>query len=242
MQSFRPDHEVSAQLLACAAVGEGGAPVTSIASVVDRMNALPQPATGPCFVASLPRPLKVIATTGTVSAQPAGECDDAAVVEHPERKCDARLFLMLPGVVAAVVPSGAGSKAIELGEWTSPTSTIKAEVPLPVTAPLSHEEPYTRLKPKNPGLSACGFCHREETPHPTIPDAFVSHAYRPAPRVFTGDEGEVKLKVIRAQHQVCIELGADAAAEEKERCEMYHALFDFGEVAQGAFAPEVPIF
>lgn len=226
---------LSQALIECGAAGKEGAPVNSIGGVVDRINALPRPTSGACLVASLPRPLQVVATSGTISAQPAGECDEAALAEHPDALCDARVFLLVPGVVIAVVPSGAGSKAIELGEWVSTTRTLKAEIALPVTGELPASEPFTRLL--SGGVTACALCHAEEKAHPTIEHGYVSAAYRPVPRTSPASEGEIGLEVLRAQHQACAR-----SKEVSERCDMFHALFDFGDVEQGAFGGEVDTF
>ena len=94
-------HAASAELQACAKVsGEVG----SIAAVVERLNALPGQPDGACFAASVPRPLALVATTGITSAQPANS------------RASPRIFLMLPAVVAGVVPDGDGAKLLELGE------------------------------------------------------------------------------------------------------------------------------
>jgi hypothetical protein len=160
-------------------------------AALPRINALPHPTSGARLVASLPRPLQVVATTGTISAQPAGECDEAALAEHPDALCDARIFLLVPGVVIAVVPSGAGSKAIELGEWVSTTRTLKGEIALPVTEALPASEPFTRLL--SGGVTGCALCHAEEQAHPTIEHGYVSAAYRPVPRTSPTSEGEIGL-------------------------------------------------
>src|SRR5690349_18615452 len=63
------DEQVDPNAPSCAAVG--GAPPQTIEEVTERLNALPAPASLPCFVASLPRPLKVVATNSRFSVQPA---------------------------------------------------------------------------------------------------------------------------------------------------------------------------
>lgn len=42
---------------------------------------------------------------------------------------------------------------------------------------------------------------------------------------------------LRRLHDACI-----ASSDKSPRCEMFHAVFDFGEVRQGAFASEVETF
>lgn len=210
-----PAHRANETLRSCAAAG---GPVTSIATAVTRLNALPPPVDAPCFVASLPRPLSVVATSGVTSAQP------AAGKENP------RLFLLLPGVVVSVVPSGDGAKLLEFGEWTSATRTLKGELGLPVTAPLTADAPFTHVRFGSPATT-CALCHRDETPHDTLPGAYVSVAYQPQPGSF------IALGALTTQHEGCV-----AAADETGRCQLFHALFDFGEVNPGAFADEVTTF
>ncbi len=208
-----PAHRASDALRRCATAG--GA-LASIADAVARLNALPAPADGPCFIATLPRPLAVVATTGIFSAQP------AAGSSSP------RLFFLLPKLVVSAVPAGDGSKVLELGEWTTSSRTVKGEVALPVASPLAPDAPFTRVDRGN-GRSSCGMCHRGEEPHPSIARAFVSAAFKP-------ERGtEVSLAELRRMHDAC---EADAG----DRCAMFHALFDFGEVTAGAFADEVETF
>ncbi|MBS2015985.1 MAG: hypothetical protein JST00_24090 [Deltaproteobacteria bacterium] len=208
-------HAVSAPLVACA---ERKGELGSIADVVARLGALAPGADGPCFVATLPRPLAVVATTGVTSAQP------AAGRESP------RLFFLLPKLVISAVPAGEGSKVIELGEWVTPTRTLKGEIALPVTAPLEADAPFRRVM-QGPERTICATCHRDESHHASIPNAFVSSAYEPEPGTF------VTVDQLDELHAACTK-----AVDVSARCAMIHAVFDFGEVAQGAFAAEVPTF
>ena len=192
--------------------------MTSIASAVTRLNTLPGPVDAACFTASLPRPLSLVSTTGVTSAQP------AVGKENP------RVFLMLPGVAISVVSDGDGARLLELGEWMTPTRTLKGEVGLPVTAPLADDAPFKHALYGTPATT-CALCHRDEAPHDTIAGAYVSVAYKPQPGSF------VSVSALSAQHEACV-----AAADETGRCALFHALFDFGEVKDGAFAAEVETF
>lgn len=209
-------HQASAALKACAEAATSG--LDNAAQLVERINALPHPVTAACLVASLPRPLALVATTSAMSAQPA----DTA--KNP------RIFLIGPAMVISVVPAGAGAKVIETGEWVSGTTTIKGEVEVPVADPLAPDALYRRVAQSNQ-TSMCALCHRNEAPHPTIAGAYVSAAYRPNP----GEE--LKLSDVSALHDDCV-----ASAEASDRCELLHALFDFGAVRQTAFRREVALF
>lgn len=207
-------NHASAALNACASVRGR---VTTITAATERLNALPPPVTPACFVASLSRPIDLVATTSIFSAQP------AASRESP------RIFVMVPALVTSVVPEGEGAHLLEFAQWMTPTRTLKAEVELPLLSPLSAEAPYTRVH-SNHGVTSCGLCHRAEEPHPTIDGGFISDAFRPDPASL------VPVSELRAQHAACVD------GDESERCALFHALFDFGEVRQGAFSNEVDLF
>ena len=206
----------SAELKACAAIQEP-ARVTTIAAAVSRLNALPRPVSVACFVAGLPRPLELVASTSMFSAQPA------------EGSQNPRIFLMLPGLVISVAPTGDGARLLEFSQWITPTRTLKGELKLPLEAEVSGDAPYTQTH-SNFGVTTCGLCHRREEAHPTIDGGFVSDAYRP--EVYS----LVPLSELSALHAACTE------DDLSERCTLFHALFDFGVVRQGAFSSAVELF
>lgn len=208
-------HVVSMEVRDCARTQ---APVNTIGDVVTRMNTLPRPVGAACLVASLKRPLNLVATTSTFSAQPAG------TAKSP------RLFLLTPELVLSVVGDGPGANLLELGQYVTPTRTIKGELVLPVNAALAADAALTRVEQSN-FTTSCGGCHRSEAMHPTIPHAYSSVAFRPNPGQ------EVRLATVVAEHQRCID-----TAETSERCDLYHALFDFGPVRQGAFSAQLELF
>ncbi len=191
--------------------------MTTIAAAVTQLNALPRPVTVACFIAGLARPLELVASTSVFSAQPA------------EGSQNPRIFVLLPGLVVSVAPTGDGAKLLEFSQWMTETRTLKAEVQLPLEAELSAEAPYTRTH-SSFGVTSCGLCHRNEAAHPTIDGGFVSDAYRP--------EGYslVPLAELSALHAACTE------DDVSERCALFHALFDFGVVRQGAFSNKVELF
>lgn len=208
-------HVASDALRRCAARGSELSSVGTLSTLAARMGELPRPVDGPCLIATLPRPLTVVATKSVSSAQPAG---------GPKSP---RIFFLLPGLVIGAVPDGAGSAALEVGEWVEPTRTIKAEIPLPVDGPLAVDAPLTRILVNSNG-TVCATCHREEAPHPSRASAFVSAALRPR-----SDE-LVSIATLRDLHTECVASG-DAGG----RCAMLHAVFDFGEVTAGAFSDDV---
>jgi hypothetical protein len=208
-------HVASDVLVRCAA-SKGD--IGSIAEAVGRLNALAPQGDGPCFVATLPRPLSVVATIGSTSAQPA------------QGRGAPRLFFMLPKIVISAVPAGDGSKVLEFGEWVGTTRTLKGEVGLPVTTPLAAGAPFSRIL-KGTDRTICATCHREEEPHPSIANAFISIAFQPEPGTF------VTVTELEELHTLCTQ-----ADDPGPRCAMIHALFDFGEITQGSFSPVVETF
>ena len=210
-----PSHFASPELRACAAMNDGR--LTTISAAVARVNTLP-PSSPACFLASLTRPLSVVASTSITSAQP------AVSRESP------RLFLLDAALAISLVPEGDGAHLVEFSEWLTPTRTLKGELVLPRTGTLGDDAPYTHLRFNSPATT-CGLCHREETPHPTIPGAHVSLAFRPSPRTL------VPLSELLAAHEQCTR-----DEDPSERCAMFHALFDFGVVRAGAFSTDVALF
>jgi hypothetical protein len=204
---------VDAELSACAVMG--GATPARISDVVARINQLPPPASIACLVASLPRPLSVVATQSQFSAQPSAGPDSP------------RLFIMLGALTLSVVPEGDGQHLLEFGEWVTPLRTLKGELAFPVARPVGEDAPYHVLY-MDQAVTTCGFCHANEEPHPTIPSAFVSDALRPAPR------HELKLSELLKVRRAC-----DDQAGSGPHCALLRALFDHGEVRQGAFEEQV---
>ncbi|MBX3233747.1 MAG: hypothetical protein KIT84_09235 [Labilithrix sp.] len=213
--AVQPQHAASDALRRCAEVA--GTPA-SIEDTMARLGALPAPADGPCFVATLPRPLAVVATRGVTSAQP------AAGPSSP------RLFFLLPKLVISAVPEGDGSKVLELGEWVTPSRTLKGEIDLPITTPPAADAAFRRVLQDN-GSTICATCHREEEQHASIANGYVSAAYKPEPGTY------VTLAALSSLHDACTRDDDPSA-----RCAMLHAVFDFGAVTQGDFGPDVGTF
>jgi hypothetical protein len=207
---------VNTALESCGALAQQAAPQT-VEDAVLRINALPKPVTPACFLASLPRPLDIVLTSGVISAQPAS---------GPKSP---RIFVMLPGLVVSLVPSGRGAALIEFGQFTSERKTVKAEVATPVIEPLPSDAAFTHVKDSETSTT-CGVCHGGEVASATVPGGFESNAFRPDPEL------NVALSVIANEHDAC------EGDLESERCAMFHALFDFGDVQRGVFPTGALLF
>jgi hypothetical protein len=208
-------HRAPDALRACAATP---GPVSSISQTTARLNQLPRPVYPACFVASLQRPINVLGSAGTLSLQPAVD------------RATPRVFIVNSTLVLSVVGGGDAGHFLEVGEWVTPLRTLKGEFALPITADLTADAPFTRIQVSSSG-STCGICHRGETASATVASGFDSAAFRPAPSDL------VRVGELSAEHDGCVDAGTVS-----ERCDMFHALFDFGEVRQGAFSNSVELF
>lgn len=197
------------ELAACAALG--GASPRDTSALVARINALPEPSL-PCLLASLPRPLSLVATSNVFSAQPASGRDSP------------RIFVLYEGLTLSVVPRGEGSELLELGENVSSSRSLKGELAFPVARPLREDAPFHDLYDAELRVSRCGVCHANEEPHPSLPAAFVSDAYRGHPAY------DVPIARLRETRAACA-----APPNDAPQCAMLRALLDHGEVRQGAF-------
>ena len=196
---------------ACVVEGEGP---QDIPELVAHINALPHPVTIPCVLASLPRPLSVVATNGEFSVQPADGDDNP------------RIFVLGEGLVFSVVPIGEGRELLEFSEWISPSYTIKGEIPFPVDEVLSPDDPYDLDFQE--GLTRCGVCHRNEYEFADRPGAFASEAIRPT------TESLVPVSSLDAVLDAC------DWDDDPDRCNLLSGLLDYGEVLQGEFSDELP--
>jgi hypothetical protein len=202
--------QVAAEREPCApAPGTTGSP-SSIAETVDLVNGLPKPVSLPCFLEALDRPLRLVATESFFSAQP------AMGARSP------RIFLFMEGIIHSIVPDGSARNLLEMGEATTPGSSIKAELEFPITESITLATAFERL-PMAGDLTTCGVCHNGKVPVWGIEGAFESEVLRPADREL------VPLGELEEEARSC-----DGELE-PERCAMLGALFQQGEVVATEF-------
>ena len=214
-------------LVACADEGPGlvdsrcvpyGEAPQTIDEALTRLNELPEPTLG-CFVATLPRPLRMTATDSQFSAQP------AAGVDRP------RVFLHTDGLVLSLALGGEGQNLLEFGEWIDPTNTIKGELAFPLDFPLAADAAFTDIaRTSGREGTTCGLCHSNEVPIEGRPGAFSSIAIAPARR------DQINVEYLRAVAARC-----DALAD-PHGCTLLHALFDYGDVVYEEFGEDVRRF
>lgn len=205
--------ELAAGLEPCApAPGTTGSP-SSIAATVDLVNGLPKPVSLACFLEALERPLRMVATRSFFSAQP------AMGSRSP------RIFLFMEGIIHSIVPEGSARNLLEMGEATSPGSSIKAELEFPIIENITLATAFERL-PLN-DITTCGVCHDGRVPVLGIEGAFESEVLRPVDREL------VPLAELEGEARSC-----DRELE-PERCAMLHALFQHGDVIGTEFPRSV---
>jgi hypothetical protein len=182
----------------------------SIDEALATIGALPSPVTLTCFLVALERPLALELTSDVFSAQP------AQGVESP------RIFLRSGALTMSVVPVGEARTLLEFGEHHPSGLTVKAELAFPVEVPVDPAAAFDRVLAYDgaPG-TGCAVCHFEELD--LGGGRFASTPLRPP------DGMIVPLEVLRSEHETC-DPSADA-----ERCAMFSALLDHGEVEHLAF-------
>ncbi|HEX2872087.1 MAG TPA: hypothetical protein VHP33_12540 [Polyangiaceae bacterium] len=200
------DAEPEAKPLTGCEPARGATNPTSIAAVVDTINALPKPVTLPCFIQHLSGPLEIDATKGDLSLQPA------------VGRRSPRIFILLEPLIATIAPQGVGQDLLELGERRGETRSLKAEVHFPVTTQLEHASPYEHVifDKETKNVTSCAFCHGAETlaPDITFTRAFESDAFRPL------NGNRISVDELAAERRAC-----DAKLE-PYRCAVLDALFE----------------
>jgi len=192
--------------------GHSGSPQT-IDEVVSLLNALPKPVSVPCLLETLARPLAMEASSDDFSFQPAFG------------RANPRLLIFTGGLTITVVPKGHGSQVVEFGEHRGPGSTVKAELPFPVTGEIPRAAPFERVSSAGGLSTECGFCHTGEILDNTIDyaTAHASDVLRPLPQYI------VPIEDVRRQYEVC------EPDVEPERCAFFDAIFGYGEVVHQPF-------
>lgn len=187
----------------------GDAPQT-IDDAVARLNDLPEASLG-CFVASLPRPLRLTATDSQFSAQP------SAGVDRP------RVFLHTDGLVLSLALGGEGQDLLEFGEWVDETHTVKAELVFPLEVPVTTNDAFVQVARMGREGTTCGSCHSSEIAIAERPGAYSSIALAP------GLRNVINIEYLRAVAARC-----DSVAD-PHGCTLLHAIFDYGEVVHEDF-------
>jgi uncharacterized low-complexity protein len=138
------------ELGVCAQAGAAHDP-TTIAATLALIDDLPHPVTIPCLLASLPRPLEIAATDSELSAQPSGS------------RTYPRIFIRRQSLLLSVVPTGIGSRNLELSELDAGgTHSLKGDLRFPVTEALAPDAPYAPILNDAGNGTLCAACHGGE--------------------------------------------------------------------------------
>ncbi len=212
------DRTADVEVDGCRAAEGVDASPSTIEGVLALMNSLPKPVTVECFVESLERPMPIIGSLDTASAQPSNG-------EHAPR-----LFAIYGTMVISFVPDGEGSRVIEFAEQRPNLRSVKAELKMPIEDEATPEDAFEHIKQENGEGTICGTCHvdEERATDITYGEAYVSRAFRPT-RPLT-----VTLDYVEAEHEAC---DPDATPR---RCSIYDALFSRGNVYDGDFPRPLP--
>lgn len=207
--------------------------LNTVNNLTDWINALPKPTTIPCFIASLPRPLKVVATSSKNSAQP-------ALGKHSPR-----VFLFINNLVLSVTVSRGFPGDFEETPFTDllefavipnsieqagPITTIKGEYKFPVESQLTYSAPYENIDLSD-SASVCAVCHNGEALVATLDGVPIYESVMLQPF----ESSLVPIERLREERKECND------ALQPYRCKALGALVDYGELVQWQF-PETALF
>lgn len=196
--------------------GATGAP-RDIEQLVALINSLPKPVTIPCLVESLNRPLKVLATRSTASAQSSAG------------PADPRIFIFSLPLIIAVTSDGPGADLVEFSVLLAGNQrSRKGELRFPISGNISSSLPYERIREESG--TTCGLCHAGEARDTSISftEAFVSRAKRASLGT------EVSLDFLNRAKSEC------GSSANRPRCELLQALLAGGRAQRQDFPADVP--
>lgn len=192
--------------------GTTGSPST-IDEMVALVNGLPRPVTAPCVIEALDRPLELEATSSRDSVQPADGQRSPRIFIWPHDE-----------LVVAIALAGKGQALIELGQFVTPSRSVKAELEFPVHEPVTAEQALAHVRnPEHPRITRCFVCHDLEEDEPLVPGGRSSLALRPAPRTL------VDIASLSQLHETC------DPTEDASRCAWLEALVTHGPIEHRPF-------
>ncbi|MDX2024385.1 MAG: hypothetical protein SF187_29350 [Deltaproteobacteria bacterium] len=195
-------------------------PLNTTADLTTMLNSLPRPLDVPCFVAALPRPVAITATTSVISLQPASG------------RRNPRIFMQAGGgLITSITMVGEFSQHVETSEPepNQPGFTVKGDLVFPRQEPLQEADFYSSLiTPEGP--SSCSGCHGGEYVAREVNgvNAFASRGLKPT------RSQTVPIPDVQALADEC------TADDATPRCRMLRALFrDPQAILPLQFAPEI---
>lgn len=198
-----------------------GVIINDVQSVVDWLNAMPKPVTLPCFIESLPRPLKIQAAFSEFSAQPS-----------PGNHSPRIFFFFDRLILTVAVDQDFAEFPYPLLEMSylvdeSTLITTKAELKFPILETLTPAKPYEGLS-FNERISQCSFCHPRESISAHIDGipVYQSSILKPT--------APVPLSRLYMENSNCV------AALEPHRCAMLASIVGHGELQSYSFPAGSP--
>jgi hypothetical protein len=195
--------------------------LVDIQSVVDWINAMEKPLTLPCFIQSLPRPLRIQPAYSEFSAQPSPNAGSP------------RIFFFFDRLILTVAVDQDFAEMpyplLEMSYLVDEPNliTTKAELKFPIVETLSAGSPYQGLS-FNERISQCSFCHPRESIRENIEDqpVYQSTMLRPT-----------RPQPVERLYQENI---ACEASREPHRCAMLASIVDHGELVPFQFPAGAP--
>lgn len=195
--------------------GTTGSP-TNLMEAIDLMDALPRPVTVDCFVESLDRPMRILASSSTFSAQPAS-------------KDSPRTFFISGRLIVSWVPAGDGSRVLEFSEERPLLRSVKAEIEMPIDDTITYAN-FEHIN-TDQGGTVCAGCHLNEIPDEelsTFGTFYQSESLRPA------TTETLHVDDVRRLWEAC------DRTEDERRCDIFDAMFTHGEVIDSDFPRSLP--
>lgn len=128
--------------------GPSGNPTTpkTVADLVSLANSLRQPVTIAEFIAALPHPLALNATSSQFSLQPAVDQNNP------------RIFIVIGNLVLSVVPTGPDVNTLEIGDMSNGMMS-PAQLSFPITSTVTDAAPYQAVLAAGGNGTVCARCH-----------------------------------------------------------------------------------
>jgi hypothetical protein len=182
--------------------------IQSISTLVTFINSLPRPVQLHCIVANLPRPLFVLASESTGSAQPS-----------PSSR-DPRIFIKSGSTILTLISDGAAAGSLEFSQDAGANLWERADFRFPIADAAISERVGLDHIAFGSGTS-CGLCHQGEVYSRTLDGSSVykSQLMRPSAAQ------KISISALRSEVSSC-----QNNNDQSDRCLLFRSLFEGGAV------------
>lgn len=199
--------------------GGGASAPQTVEDLVALANSLPKPLTIADFIAALPHPLALNATSSRFSLQPAVDADDP------------RIFIAIGHLVLSVVPTGPNANTLEIGDMSNGQMS-PAQLSFPVSSPISAAAPYQAVLGTTGGggggggfggggfgatATVCGKCHQKTGAEVELTQVSGTPVYGMGP-ILPFPQFNVPVTTLISLAQSC------TPSSDPERCDIFNAL------------------